>query len=350
MIELSEKEKSLIKVLQEGIPLERRPFKRLGEKLDLTENQIISMIQKLKENKIIRQISPIYDTKSLGYDSSLVAFKITGDVQKAAQIVNTHPGVSHNYERNDVFNMWFTIAVPPDSKLGLEQTVNLLAEMTDTEDFVILRTVKLYKIGVKLDFDNLKEKEQLTKKEPLKKVILSEEDKKIIKITQEDIPLVEDPFGVYAERIGIEEGKLLDRLSYYQETGVMRRFAAILYHRKAGFKANGMTVWNVPDSIVDEIGYRVAAYRSVTHCYKRTVNEKWKYNLFSMIHGRTKEELEDFVKELSQEIGIKDYKILYSTQEFKKRRIKYFSEDFYTWEEDAENGRYTQSNIKGKEG
>jgi DNA-binding Lrp family transcriptional regulator len=346
MIELSEKEKALIKVLQEGIPLEKRPFRKIGEETGMTEEEVLSVIHKLKENKIIRQISPIYDTKSLGYDSSLVAFKITGDIKKAAGIINSHPGVSHNYERNDTFNIWFTIAVPPDSKLGLEQTVSLLADMTDAEDFVILRTVKLYKIGVKLDFGSLKEKEEVVKNENHRKVIITEKDKKIIKITQEDIPLVENPFEIYAEKSGIKEEELLSRLSYYRSAGIMRRFAAILYHRKAGFKANGMTVWKVPDSISDEIGYKLASYRSVTHCYKRETNEKWKYNLFSMIHGRTREELEDFVRELSEEIGVKDYKILYSTQEFKKKRIKYFSEDFYKWEEDAEDGRYTQPDIK----
>ena len=345
MIGLSEKEKQLLKLLQEGINLEKRPFKTLGEKLDLSEGEVLSLIKKLKEEKIIRQISPIYDTKSLGYDTALVAFKVKNDIESVAEIINSHPGVSHNYERNNSFNLWFTIAVPPDSRLGLERTVSLLAKITNTNDFVILKTVKLYKIGVKLDFDNLKEKEVIRKNENGRNnIVLTEKDKEIIKLTQNDIPIVEEPFKIYADKLGMEQEDLIKKLISYKEKGIMRRFSAILYHRKAGFKANGMTVWKVPEDKSDEIGYKLASYRSITHCYKRTTNEKWQYNIFSMIHSKSKDELDQFVKELSQEIGINDYMILYSTREFKKKRIKYFSDEFYKWENEVVNNLGIKNN------
>lgn len=348
MIELSHFEKGLLKAVQEEIPLNERPFKQIARDLGLSEEEVINILKELKEKKIIRQISPIYDTKSLGYDSSLVAFKVTNNIQKVAELINSHPGVSHNYQRTDEFNLWFTIAVPPDSNLGLERTVQLLAELSDVEDYVILKTVKLYKIGVKLGFDDLKEKEDNIKKENKTetKIDLTETDKRIIKVTQEDIPLVKEPFNLLAEKLNVDQDYIIQKLNYFKENGIMRRFAAILYHRKAGYKANGMTVWNVPEDREDEVGYRLASFRSVSHCYKRTTNEKWKYNIFSMIHGKTTDELENFVSDISKEIGIKDYRILYSTKEFKKRRIKYFSEQFYKWEEDQKNGRYTQPDLK----
>ncbi|NPA12496.1 MAG: Lrp/AsnC family transcriptional regulator [Aquificae bacterium] len=329
---LTDTEKQLLKKLQEGIPLVKRPFKEIGNQLGITEEETINLIKKLKEGKIIRQISPIYDTKSLGYDSSLVAFKVEGDMDKVAQVVNSHPGVSHNYQRTDEFNLWFTIAVPPDSQLGLGETVKLLAEKTGVKDYAVLKTVKLYKIGVKLDFGSVDEKETGDKQEKKLDYTLTEQDKHIVKITQQDIPLTGEPFKEYAKDIGIDEDSLIQKLKLYKDSGIMRRFAAILFHRKAGFKANGMTVWKVPEDKVDDVGYTLASYRSVSHCYKRTTNEKWQYNLFSMIHAKTKEELEDFVKKLSDEIGIKDYKILYSTKEYKKKRVKYFSDEFYRWE------------------
>lgn len=157
---------------------------------------------------------------------------------------------------------------------------------------------------------------------------------------------MEKPFEILAQKADLPQEHIIQKLQFYKENGVMRRFAAILYHRKAGFKANGMTVWNVPPDREDEVGYKLASFRSVSHCYKRTTNEKWRYNIFSMIHGKTKEELENFVFDISQEIGIKDFKILYSTKEFKKRRIKYFSDQFYKWEVEIKNGRYTGSDIK----
>ena len=326
-------EKDILKEIQEGIPITKKPFKDIGEKIGIDEKEVVETLKRLKNEKIIRQISPIYDTKSLGYDSSLVAFK-TDNIEKTAEFINSHPGVSHNYERNDEFNLWFTVAVPPDSKIGLEETVKIMAKETSTKDFVILKTEKLFKIGVKLSFFSVKEKEEKIEKK--KKKIdyeINDEDKNIIKVTQNDIPLVSEPFKVLAEEIGISEEKLLEKLNLYKEAGIMRRFAAILFHRKAGFKANGMTVWKVPEEKVEEIGYKLASYKSVSHCYKRTTNEKWQYNIFAMMHGKTKEEIEELVKDISKEIGINDYKILYSTREFKKQRIKYFSEEFHKWEE-----------------
>ncbi len=335
---LLEIEKIILKEVQEGLPLHKRPFLEIGKKLDLDEKEIIETLKRLKEEKIIRQISPIYDTKSLGYESSLVAFK-TKEIEKTAELINSHPGVSHNYERTDDFNLWFTIAVPPDSKLGLKKTIEILAEKTDTQDFVILKTQKLFKIGVKLTFSDAKEKEKIEKKKKNKKTdySLTEEDKQIIKITQEDIPLEEEPFKKMSEKLGMTQEDIIKKLKIFKEAGIMRRFAAILYHRKAGFKANGMTVWKVPEELVEDVGYKLASFKAVSHCYQRTTNEKWQYNIFAMAHAQSKEELEDLVKEMSKETGIKDYKVLYSTREFKKRRIKYFSDDFYKWEEDINN-------------
>ena len=330
---LKEIEKELLSLVQEGIPITERPFKEIGKKIGIDEVDVINIVKKLKDEKIIRQVSPIYDTKSLGYDSSLVAFK-TKDIEKTAELINSHPGVSHNYERTDEFNLWFTIAVPPDSRLGLRNTIDLLAEKTDVDEYAILKTEKLFKIGVKLNFKDIKEKENIKKEEKNReKYQLTDEDKEIIKITQEDLPLTIRPFKEYAEKIGIPEDKLLEKLQLYKKSKIMRRFAAILFHRKAGFKANGMTVWKVPEEKVEDIGYRLASYKAVSHCYKRTTNEKWQYNVFAMIHAQTKEELENLVKDISKEVGIYDYKILYSTREFKKKRIKYFSEEFYKWED-----------------
>jgi len=343
---LSDVHLTVLKELQEGIPLVEEPFKQIAKKIGIKEDEFISIIKQLKEQKIIRQISPIYDTKSLGYDSSLVAFRVNGDVESVAQIINKHPGVSHNYLRTDSFNLWFTLAVPPDSSLGLEKTVKLLAEKTGVDDYVILKTEKLYKIGVKLDFGNLDAKEEKNNEKKMIRLNIKIEDRQIIKTTQDDIPLISRPFSYYSKILQMEENQLIKKLSFYLENGIMRRFAAILYHRKAGFKANGMTVWKVPEEKVDEVGYTLASYKAVTHCYKRTTNEKWQYNLFSMIHARNQEELKDFVYKLSAEIGIKDYRILYSTREFKKKRIKYFSDEFYKWEERSKDGGNTQPDIK----
>ncbi len=324
----------ILKEIQEGLPIELDPFKPLAERLSIPEDQFLEILKRLKDKKIIRQISPIYDTKSLGYDSSLVAFSVDKeDLLKVAGIVNQHPGVSHNYERNHPFNLWFTIAVPPDSRLGLERTVEILARKSGVKKYVILRTIKFFKIGVKLNptgTDTTKEK-YIEKKTAKRK--LTEEEKLIIKETQFDLPLQKNPFSIYSKKLGIPQEDIVNKLKQFKEEGFMRRFAGILNHRKAGFKANGMVVWKVPEDRVDQIGKILASYKAVTHCYLRTTNQYWQYNLFSMVHGKTEKEVQEVVKSMVNETGIDDYHILYSTKEFKKVRLKYFTEDYYQWEQ-----------------
>ena len=322
----------LLKVLQEDIPLVEEPFGWIAERLGVSQREILENIKELKDKKVIRQISPIYDTRRAGYDSSLVAFKVKPEMlEDVAVLVSECPGVSHNYEREDEFNLWFTLAVPPDSPLSLEEIVANLAKKGGVDDYAVLRTKKTFKIGVKLNFESIYEREEAppVPKEP-EPIPLTEEEKLVIRITQEDIPLVERPFKVLGEFIDLAEGEVIEILKGLKEKGVMRRFSAILYHRRAGFKANGMSVWKVNNG-VEEVGKLFASFKAVSHCYERTTNGKWDYNLFAMVHGKTKEEVEEFCKYLSSETGITEYKILFSTREFKKRRVRLFDKKFYEW-------------------
>lgn len=325
----------ILRYLQEGIPLVREPFQELAGEIDISEDSLIRTIQDLKTKKIIRQISPIYDTRRLGYESLLVVFKVSpDDIDTVAAIINSHPGVSHNYERNYPFNLWFTLAIPPDSKLGSERTVEVLALRTGTKEYVVLRAKKVFKIGLRLDIEGSGEEREYVQQRDLPRGgYLSEEEKGIIRVTQEDMPVVERPFSVYAERLGIREDIILRKLKDFKERGIMRRFAAVLYHRNAGFLSNGMVVWKIPEDIIDEVGSRIASYRAVSHCYERTTNDVWQYNLFSMIHAKKRDDLERIVEEIQMETGVEDYAILYSTREFKKKRVQYFQEDLYHWEE-----------------
>lgn len=322
----------LLKRIQHHIPLVERPFLEIARELGSEEEKVIGTLERLKAEKIIRQISPIYDTRAVGYDSSLVAFRVSPDrLSDVARMVSSHPGVSHNYERDHDFNLWFTLAVPPDSLLGLEGTVALMAELGGVEDYVVLRTVKTYKIGVKLDYGDLKEREEVEQRTGSHGE-LSELEKEVVRLTQEDIPLVREPFRETAQKLGLKTEELLSIMEELKERGVMRRFSAILFHRRAGFRANGMVVWQLPEDRIDEAGYFLARFKSVSHCYRRTINQHWRYNLFSMVHGRTPEEVMDFVASVREEIRPIDYRVLFSKREFKKRRVKLFSEELYGWE------------------
>ncbi len=324
----------ILSIIQKNFPLTAKPFLEIAKQLGITEGEVLSILQKEKDNKIIRQTSAIFDTKSLGFKSSLIAFKLKEeDIEKAVKIINAHPGVSHNYERDHDFNIWFTIAVDPNSKLGLEKSVEILAKETNAQDFIILPTLKMFKISVKLNTTGKDAKKEKVKKRVKKDITLTPLHYDIIKLVQEDIDIVSEPFKGIIDQLDIDYDTFFKILQELQDAGVMRRFAAILNHRKAGFNANAMTVWDVDEEKGEEIGRIAAEFSAVSHCYLRPKYPNWPYNLFTMIHGKTTEETNGIIADIASEIEHKAKRPLYSTREFKKVRLKYFTPDFLEWEE-----------------
>jgi len=337
-----ELDKEILDIVQKEIPLVPEPFKVMAEQIGTTEEVMLERLRNMKGVEI-RQVSAIFDTKALGYKSSLVAARIAPDkLDEKAKIFNEHPGITHNYKRNHDFNLWFTIAVPPNSRFGLERTVDILGEMAEVESIRILPTLKLFKIGVQLDVKKeneanakaapnyTEEMRQAAMKEPL-----TDLDIQVIVELQKDLAFVTRPFDQWAANIGMSTDELLAHAEKLVERGKMRRFSAVLNHRKAGFRANGMGVWNVPADKTDEIGYKMGSFRAVSHCYLRPTYPDWKYNIFTMVHGRDMEECEAILQAIEDETGIKDRIVLYSTKEYKKTRVSYFTPEIYEWEEDV---------------
>jgi len=320
--------------IQKKFPLVAKPFKEIASELNMSEEEVLSILQKEKKNNIIRQTSAIFDTKRLGYTSSLVAFKISKDkIDAAVKIINSHPGISHNYERNHDFNIWFTLAVAPDSKFGLDKTLEILVKLTGAEDYIMLPTLKLFKINVKLNITGKDEKKEKVKKQVHTDIDMTKLHHAVVRSAQYDIDIVSEPFKKIINELNISYEKFFEILNELQESGVMRRFASILNHRKAGFSANAMVVWDVDEGQKgEEIGAIAAAFSAVSHCYLRPKYENWKYNLFTMVHGRTTDETNTIIADMAKEIDSKSHMPLYSSREFKKVRIEYFTPEFEAWE------------------
>ena len=335
-MEQQELENELLYHMQNSFPLTQKPFETLAHTLGISEEKVLSMVQKLKEDKIIRQTSAIFDTKRLGYKSSLVAFKVDeADIEEAAAIINAHPGVSHNYLRNHDYNIWFTMAVTPESKLGLEKTIEILKTRTKAKDAIILPTLKMFKISVKMDTTGKRAKKEKLKKLAHKELMLTARHVVVIKALQQDIEVISEPFKKATQKLNLSYEAFFDLAKELKESGVMRRFATILNHRKAGFGANAMSVWAVPQAEGERIGKEMAEFSAVSHCYLRPSYPNWPYNLFAMVHAKTQEECDTLIEEMAQQSGLTEYGKLYSTREFKKQRLVYFDDTFEAWEEDA---------------
>ncbi len=333
---MDELDKELLNEIQWTFPLVTRPFDAIAKKFDTTPKIIKERLNNLKEVGVLRQLSAIFDTRKLGYTSSLVAMEIEHDkLEYVASQINRHPGVSHNYEREHQFNLWFTLAVPPGADLQTE--VDKFNVLKGIKKVRMLPTLQLFKIGVKLDMVDEKKHEIAPTEE--KKVIKNvkfeptEEDKNFIRELQKNMEIIDEPFVKAANNLGITENELFEKMKHYEDIGVMRRFAAILRHRQIGFTANGMIVWKVPEDRISEVGEKLGAFPQVSHCYERPTYADWPYNVFSMIHCKTHDEAHEVAKTIQDQIKVPDYDILFSSREFKKVRVEYFVEKSFTLEE-----------------
>jgi siroheme decarboxylase len=337
-IPLDERDKRLLNLMQGRFPLESRPYAAVAREADMTEEEVLARVEELIDERIIRQVTPIFDTRALGYSSMLVAAKVDSEnPHRAAGIINSHPGVSHNYLRNHAFNMWFTIAVEEDSTLGLQGTLDVLQELTGAESIRQLPTLKLFKIRMDLEMeggtDRLASAGVAEEPAELDKQPYDDLDRAVIRATQGDLPVVSEPYAPAATELGMSVDALVEHLQGMVERGLLRRVAAILFHRRAGFSANGMGVWRVPEDRVLEIGPRMAAFRGISHCYQRPTYADWPYQLFTMAHGRSKEECDAVLDAVAASVpDLQDRAILYSSTEFKKIRLLYFTDDFRAWE------------------
>ncbi len=331
----------LLGAIQENLPFVKRPYDELGKRAGMSGDEALARVKALKEARVIRQISAIFDTRSLGYASSLVAAKIDPDkIESAVEVINSNPGVSHNYLRNHEFNLWYTIAVPPTSKLGLEGTVNLLHRLSGAETTRLLPTLRLFKIGVRFDVEGSsrpddQSKPAYTEANRSETRPLSAKEIAFVKLMQRDLALVPEPFVAVADELGMSFDEAAAMHDEFLSNGRMRRFAAVLHHRKAGFGANAMGVWAGPQddpAALRKLGETMAGFRAVSHCYQRPSYPDWPYNLFTMVHGKSEEECEQTLAAIAEATGISDRHALYSTREFKKVRVRYFTDEEIAWE------------------
>ena len=327
-------DRKLLNIVQSQFPLAEEPYREIATTLDITEDAVLHRLEELRRQNVVRQISAIFDTRRLGYKTSLVAMAYDpGSLHQGALKINEHPGVSHNYAREGSFyNLWFTVAVPPGD--SIDDTVKRMESETGAVSCRIMPTIRFFKIGV--NFDMVKGVGAAHQYSPdgydgaaIKKdwntaVPLSDFDVRAIRELQEDLPMESRPFDDMAGRLGVSIPSLFDIAREFQERGIMRRFSAVLHHRRAGFTDNGMGVWRVPAESSEDVGMKMAAHPAVTHCYERPTFPDWPYTHFTMIHATSREGCEEVAREISETTTVTDYLMLYSTREYKKTRVRYF--------------------------
>ncbi len=315
-------DRKLLTLVQKEFPLVPRPYALLGESLGLSEEEVLARLVRLTREGILRQIGAIFNPGALGYRTTLVAFAVPEAFrEEAARIINQHPGVSHNYLRDHRFNFWFTLAVPPGK--DLEEEVKDLARRSSAEDYLLLPIKRVFRIAVIFDLEegqtgdgNFSYSGTIQNPDP--------RTVKLVRATQEPLPLIPRPFREVAHRAEVSEEELLAWIEEMLRRGVMRRFAGLVRHHRAGFRENVMVAWRIPETRVEEIGRALAREPGITHCYERVSYPRWPYNLYTMIHAPRR--VEDRLREISRRYALSDFLALRTLREYKKIRLKLFLE------------------------
>jgi len=322
-------EDRLLVALQKGLPLEARPFARigddLGDDLGLTEESVLARVRGLFETGVARRFGAVFDSQSLGYESTLCAAEVPApDVAPAVARIVPHPGITHCYEREGHPNLWFTLTAPADA---------LLAELARVSSalgrYTVLNLPALRKFKIEAVFG-----QQAEAPVPRAKSFaptgtaapLTARERQVVRRLQANLAVDADPFGVLAQELGFAPADLLALLTRWEATGVIRRIGLILRHRELGLAANSMCVWAVAADRIEAAGASMARSPHVSHCYERPSFEAFPFNLYAMIHATTRAEAVGFFERLGSDAGLADGRMLWSAREFKKSSPVFFCE------------------------
>ena len=320
---LDDIDRKLINLLQREFPLHKEPFTTLGAMISISSDAVLRRIQRLKTQGIVYEISPVFDARRLGYRTTLAAIMVTPEnLERAAEVISRHPGVSHCHEREHRFNLWFTLALP--AEVDIQNELTRLNDLVRAECVLNLPPLKLYKIGAYFDIVGDGWHTPVSRSSTLPKGIkLSSVDRAVINELQQDLPLVERPFESMAAAVELDTDQFLRECRSLQERGLVRRFSASINHIGAGFVANALACWMVPPDLVESAGRKMATIREVSHCFERQTSPLWKYNLYTVIHSRSRETCQGIIRQICKETGLNGYVSLFSRREFKRSRIRY---------------------------
>jgi len=327
---LEPKQARLLEELQCDFSLVARPFEQIGLRCGLGEEETIALTRSFLAGGLIREIAALIDGRRLGYRSALVAVRAGARAEKLAERINLHPGVSHNYLREHDWNLWFTLAAPPQAGLSGE-----VQRLLDGAEAMILPAVRTFKLRmlVRLSDNQNWEQEPIAPEGgqeagreaglPSPPASLSHFEVRLMDRLQNPLPLVAGPWREIAEALQATEDEVLAAVGELKEKGVLRRISAVLHHRRAGYQANAMVCFRLPEERLAEAAGKAARLPQVSHCYQRETRPQWPYSLYAMVHARTREDCDALVRDLAAGVGGEDHQVLYSVRELKKQRIKY---------------------------
>jgi DNA-binding Lrp family transcriptional regulator len=305
---------------QRGFPLTPRPFAEVGTQAGVSEQETLAAFVQLREKGIVDRVGPVFRPNTVGA-SSLAAVAVPPErLAAVAALVTGEPGVNHNYEREHSYNLWFVVTGATEA-----QVQRTLSRIEDGTGLKVLRLPLVEEFHIDLGFD------LDTHATPRANVVvnvkeLSNEERRLVHAVARGLPLVPAPYEAVAKELGISEAQVISLLRKMLADGRIRRIGAVIRHRRLGYEANAMVVWDVPDPLVRDLGARVAGDSSVTLCYLRArALPEWPYNLYCMLHGRERARVLFDVKRITAAHGLGRFPgaVLFSKRCFAQRAARY---------------------------
>ena len=313
----------LLNEFQRDFPLCPAPFAELASRLGVAEKVVLGGLEKLRREGKISRVGAVFAPKRIGA-STLAAMAVPPEqLDAVAAAVNRFPEVNHNYEREHRYNLWFVVTAGSEGRLQAT-----LGAIEKAAGYPLLPLPLLEEFHIDLGFSLLGGKtKNIAVARPVKPVEpMDEAERRLVSVLQEGLPLFMRPFSLIAESIGASESDVLGRIGRWLEEGAIKRFGVVVRHHELGFRANAMVVHDIADDRVSELGRLLAEEPAVTLCYRRPrVLPDWPYNLFCMIHGRERGEVEDIIAELRQRHGLLDapHEVLFSLTRYKQNGARY---------------------------
>lgn len=342
-------DEALLSELQQRFPIDHRPFELLGRRIEISEQECLKRVERLKEEQVIEEIFGNFDAGSLGYRQTLAALQVPNErLNEAAKAVAAYPGVFYAGGRNDPLNLWIALGTPVEE--SIDHVLRILHTVAQAEETVLLPTKKIYASG--------RTRERSTVRQPWESpaddknavqgtsVPSNERDRTFIRIFQEDLPLLEMPYTVLAEQANATEKELFSWAAAAQRKGWMQRMAASVKGREAQAFTAVTVVWQVPEERVDVVGAELARFREVSRCERHAVTPSWPYALITVIIGRSSDDCMDVVSRIEERVGRLTHKHLYVTKEFKRSRLRYYSLELDHWWENVGTPILEQLNEK----
>jgi siroheme decarboxylase len=299
----SKLQRDFINHYQGNFPLQARPFKHIAEQLDSTEDELIETVKTLKDENILTRFGPLFDAAKLGGGLTLAAIAVPPErYDRVADMVNSFTEVAHNYRREHELNMWFVLAT--ETAEEIQQVLQSIEHATGLKVFNFPKISEFY-IGLWLNLSadgrHSTVPVPVDNKQIMVHYTLDEIDRKLISISQTGLVIETEPYQAIADEMGLTQGNVIKRLNDMLSAGIIRRIGAVPNHYRLGLTANGMTVWDVDDRQLQRLGNMIGQLDFVSHCYQRPRHlPMWPYNLFAMVHGRNKAEVNEKTKQIAE--------------------------------------------------